>query len=209
MSAQGLSAISASGAKLHMGIAEQGKAYALAGNHTLALAYYRHAMHMAVRAKEPEVFFRHYLECIIESLEHMGAYQEVLEYCAKAIQFYAEHPPPNPLALKDLVHVYERQGAVLLKQGEKEQAALAFEQAMVLLKGSGGVSPLIQNLLRWIKTGMHIEPRRVLAEQQRARYFSVRRDTVDPERAIKLPDEQLFGPPATFIRSEETYGSRY
>lgn len=199
MSAQEMPADPVGGAKLHMGIAEQGKVYSLAGKHALALTYYRQAMHMAVRAQDPEVFFRHYLECIMESLEHMGAYPEVLEYCAKAIEFYAEHPPPNPLALQDLAHVYERQGAVLLKQGEKDKAAQAFEQGVALLKGTGPTPPLIQTLLRWIKTGMHIDPHRVLAEQKRTRYFSVRSDTVDPKRTVKLPDEQLYSPPAMSI----------
>src|SRR5215212_4391682 len=98
------------GAKLHMGIAEQGKVHALLGQHALALVYYRHAIHMAVQVQDPEIFFRHYLECVMESLEQMGSYTEVLAYCAKAIDFYTQNPPPNPLAQRDLAHIYERQG---------------------------------------------------------------------------------------------------
>lgn len=177
-----------------MGIAEQGKLYALAGKHALALTYYRHAIHMAVQAQDPEVFFRHYLECVMESLEQMGAYAEVLAYCDKAIEFFAQNPPPNLLAQCDLAHVYERQGVILLKSGEKEKAIRAFEQALQVLAGSGQTLPLIQVLLRWLKAGLHVDPHRVLAEQRRARYFSVRSDTVDASRAIKLPDEQLHSP---------------
>lgn len=180
--------------KLHMGIAEQGKVYALAGKHSVALMYYRHAIQMTVQAQDPEIFFRHYLECVMEALEQMGAYTEVLAYCAKAIEFYTQNPPPNPLAQRDFAHVYERQGAVLLKMGEKEQAVQAFEQAVQVLQGSGQTLPLIQVLLRWLKAGMYVDPNRVLAEQRRARYFSVRSDTVDTSRAIKLPDEQLYSP---------------
>ena len=122
------------GARLHMGIAEQGKVYALAGKHALALQYYRHAIHMAVQAGDPEIFFRHYLECVMESLEQMGAHVEVLAYCEKAVAFYGEHPPTNLLEQRDLAHVYERQGAVLLKSGDKEGAAAAFEQALMALQ---------------------------------------------------------------------------
>jgi tetratricopeptide (TPR) repeat protein len=177
-----------------MGIAEQGKVHALLGQHPLALVYYRHAIHMTVQEQDPEIFFRHYLECVMESLEQMGSYAEVLAYCAKAIDFYDQNPPPNPLAKRDLAHIYERQGVVLLKSGERQEAIKAFEQGSTVLQGSGQTLPLIQTLLRWLKAGLHVDPNRVLAEQRRNHYFSVRSDTVDASRAIQLPDEQLYGP---------------
>ena len=102
-----------------MGIAEQGKVHALRGDHAVALLYYRHAIHMTVQTHDSEIFFRHYLECVMESLEQTGSYPEVLAYCAKAIEFYAQNPPPNPLAQRDLAHIYERQGVVLLKSGRE------------------------------------------------------------------------------------------
>lgn len=181
------------GAKLHMGIAEQGKVYALAGDHSMALVYYRQAMHMAVQAADHEIFFRHYLECVMESLEHMEAYAEVLDYCAKAIEFYARNPPPNPMAQRDLAHIYERRGAVQLKTGDIDKANEAFQEAMRVLQGAKQTMPLAEILSRWIKSGVHVDPSRVLAEQKRTHYFSIRSDTVDPSRAIKLPDERLYG----------------
>jgi tetratricopeptide (TPR) repeat protein len=184
------------GAMLHMGIAEQGKVYALAGKHALALQYYRHAIHMTVQAGDPEIFFRHYLECVLESLEQMGAHAEVLAYCEKAIAFYGDHPPANLLAQRDLAHVYERQGSVLLKSGDKEGAAGAFETALRKAEGTGQALPLAQMLLRWTRSGLHVDANRVLAEQRRTHYFSVRGDTVDAGRAIKLPDDQLHDPQA-------------
>ena len=180
--------------KLHMGIAEQGKVYALRGRHDLALVYYRHAIHMTVQAQDPEIFFRHYLECVMESLEQMGSYAEVLAYCAKAIEFYDQNPPPHPLAQRDLAHIHERRGVVLLKSGEKDEAVKAFERGAAVLQGSGQTLPLLQTLLRWLKSGLHVDANRVLAEQRRNHYFSVRSDTVDAGRAIQLPDEQLHGP---------------
>ena len=62
------------------------------------------------------------------------------------------------------------------------------------MEGSGQGLPLIQLLLRWLKAGLHVDTNRVLAEQRRTHYFSVRSDTVDAGRAIQLPDEQLYGP---------------
>jgi tetratricopeptide (TPR) repeat protein len=199
MSTPGTSAAEAkqTGAKLHMGIAEQGKMYALLGHHALALVYYRQAIHMTVQAQDPEIFFRHYLECVMESLEQMGSYAEVLAYCAKAIELYAQDPSPSPLAQCDLAHIYERQGVALLKSGEPDEAIKAFERSSKVLEGSGQTLPLVQTLLRWLKAGLHVDTNRVLAEQRRNRYFSVRSDTVDAGRAIQLPDEQLYGPQTT------------
>lgn len=182
------------GAKLHMGIAEQGKVHALRGEHALALVHYRHAIHMTAQAQDPEIFFRHYLECVMESLEQMGSYAEVLAYCDKAIELYAQNPPANPLAQRDLAHIHERRGVVLLKSGEKDEAIKAFERGSTVLEGSGQMLPLIQTLLRWLKAGLHVDTNRVLAEQRRTHYFSVRSDTVDASRAIQLPDERLYGP---------------
>ncbi|MFN8466280.1 MAG: hypothetical protein U0X20_12055 [Caldilineaceae bacterium] len=187
----GAGGTSNTGARLHMGIAEQGKVYALAGKHALALQYYRQAIHMAVQAGDPEIFFRHYLECVMESLEQMGAHAEVLAYCEKAIAFYGEHPPANFLEQRDRAHVYERQGSVLLKRGDKEGAAAAFEQALRAAEGSSQALPLAQTLLRWTRSGLHVDANRVLAEQRRTHYFSVRSDTVDASRAIKLPNDQI------------------
>ncbi len=179
--------------KIHMGIAEQGKLYALAGDHKRALYYYRHAMKMTVDAGDPEVFFRHYLECVIESLEHTGSHGEVLEYCDKAVQFYEEHPPPNPIAWLDLANIHQRKGVILLKTGEKEAAGNEFRMALEIAGESGQALELSRNLLRWIDGHMHIDPSRVLSEQKRLKYFSVRRDVVDPTRAVKLPNENMPG----------------
>jgi hypothetical protein len=55
---------------------------------------------------------------------------------------------------------------------------------------------MVQTLLRWTKGGLHVDAGRVLAEQRRTHYFSVRSDTVDAGRAIRLPDDQLHDPQA-------------
>src|SRR5215212_2230092 len=81
------------GHRLHLGIAEQGKVHALKGDHGSALTHYREAIRMAVSSGAPEVFFRHYMECTLESLERMGSLREVLEYCDRAIAHYAELMP--------------------------------------------------------------------------------------------------------------------
>ncbi|MCP4669537.1 MAG: tetratricopeptide repeat protein, partial [Deltaproteobacteria bacterium] len=179
--------------KLHIGIAEQGKLYALAGDHQKALFYYRHAIRMTVEAKDPEVFFRHYLDCVMESLEQLGSYEEVLEYCNKAIQFYNDNPPPNPLAQWDLAGIHQRKGVILLKMGDKEAVPEPFRKALDIARELNQKLPLTETLLRWVEAQMHIDPGRVKTEQERTQYFTVRKETVDPARAVKLPNENMPG----------------
>lgn len=176
----------------HMGIAMRGKMYALEGDHTRAMQYYRIAIRMAVKARDPEIFFRHYLDCVMESLELTGAHDEVLAYCDKAIEHYAANPPPNPLAKMDLANIHLRRGSILLKKKEKTEARSAMKAAADTAKSAGSRLGLAETILRWIDGGYAIEPARFVAEQKRAGYFNVQPDNVDPRRAIELTEEELM-----------------
>lgn len=181
------------GHKLHLGIAEQGQLYALAGDHKLALTYYREAIRMAVSSGAPEVFFRPYMECTLESLERMGALAEVVAYTERAIAHYAELTPKSEeqraLMRADLMSIHQRRGAALLKMGRVEEARAALERAIGLSREAAMPLPLSQTLLGWITRGFHVEPQRILMEQEATRYFSVRADTVDKTLAVALPKE--------------------
>ena len=179
------------GPRMHMGIAEQGKLYALAGDHTRALHYYRVAMRISVQAGDPEIFFRHYLECVMESLEQTGAFVDVLAYCDRAIGLYEDTPPPNPLAVADLASIHQRRGVILLKMGNPAEARRAFRAALDVAKGVGAALALSQTLLRWVDARYQIDLPRILAEQKRTEYFTVRKETVDPTRAVKMVDDTV------------------
>lgn len=181
------------GPGLHLGVAEQAKVFALEGRHDMALQYYRHAMHMTVEAGDSEVFFRHYLECCIESLEQVGAYDDVIEYCARAIELFASRPDvlESVVGVRDLATIHQRMGVVRLKQGDSRGAAESFNQAVSLIRGRGQRLPLAETLLRWAQMGYRVDATRIESEQKRAGYYTVRPDTVHPERAIKLPDHML------------------
>lgn len=179
------------GHRLHLGIAEQGKIHALEGKHGLALSCYREAIRMAVGAGAPEVFFRHYMECTLESLERMGSYPEVLEYTERAIAHYGSIEPESEaqrsIIRADLVHIHQRRGVVLLKSGRTDEARAALEQARALSREGGIRMELGETLLGWIARGLHVDAHRILMEQEARRYFSVRPDTVDRDAAIALP----------------------
>lgn len=180
------------GIKLHMGIAEQGKLYAIEGNHKLALLYYRNAMSRSVEAKDPEVFFRHYLEAALESMEKLGYNEEVLAYCDKAIQMYEENPPANEVSRIDLAYIHQKRGITLMKLSQKEEAKKALKMAIDLMKKENQKLPLAITFLRWLASGLHLDTRRLQAEQDRNNYYHIRKENVDPKRAIKLPDENLL-----------------
>lgn len=172
-------------AALHYGIAEAGKVHAVAGRHDEALRHYREAMRLAVEGGAEEVFFRHYTQCVLESLERLGHFDEVLAFCERAEGHYEANPPPHELAVLDRATHWERRGAVLLQADRGDEARDALEQA-VSLAGKGRL-PLAETLLGWVRRGLRVDARRLRAEQERREYFVVRKDSLDPSRAVELP----------------------
>ena len=134
----------------HLQIAEAGRVAALRGDHPTALGHYRDAMRLAVSTGAPEVFFRHYLEATLESLERMDAFDSVIEYCERAIQYYAAHPPQHDVARLDLASIHQRHGAVLLKSGQPVRARAAFACAVELADRLGAALPLARLVLGWL-----------------------------------------------------------
>ncbi len=162
----------------HMALAEQGKLSALRGDHSAALQQYRQAIRIVVQTGAPEVFFRHYLEASLESLELMGALDDVLSYCDKAVIHYQTNPPLTQLAKLDLASIHQRRGVVLLKRGERDLAKPALTLALNYARQADAQLDLSQLLLTWLTKGLTITPDRVLREQHRLHYFSVRRDAL-------------------------------
>jgi len=183
------------GHRFHLGIAEQGKLHALKGEHAPALECYREAIRLAVSSGAPEVFFRHYMECTLESLERMGSYPEVLAYTDRALAHYATITPASEeqraLIRSDLISIHQRRGAVLLKQGQTDEARAALEKALALAREACMPLPLAELLVGWIRRSFHVDAHRILMEQEAKRYFSVRPDTVDKSLAIPLPKMEV------------------
>lgn len=170
---------------LHMGLAEQGKLHALRGDHEQALRHYREAMRLAVANEAPEVCFRHYMQCSIESLERMGAHEAVLAYCERVRVHYRAHPPPHELARKDWGTALEREGVVLARLGRRDDALASLREAKRV--ATPARLPLTEVLLRWLAAGMQFSAARLDAELDRHGYWSVGSATVQPARAIALP----------------------
>ena len=173
---------------MHLGIAERGKQMALAGKHSDALRHYREAMRHATDTGAPEIFLRHYTQIALESLERMGAFDEVLKTCARAREHYAEHPPGDDVSRKDRASFLEREGVILLRQDRRAAAGVVFAEAIAAAKPLR--APLAETLAGWVRSNLHITRERLDRELTRQKYWSVRADSVRAELAISLPDTQ-------------------
>lgn len=173
----------------HLGVAEAGKCCALKGDHVEALRHYREAIRLAVSARAPEVFFRHYSQCVLESLELTGSYQEVLEYCEKADEYYQalRQEPGNQRQVhaRDHASILERQGLIHAKLGDRQAAFKSLEKAR-RIAGQNTLS-LTEQVIGWLQRGLHPDPARLTDAQRKHHYFSVRADQVDARRAHPLP----------------------
>ncbi|GLS24357.1 hypothetical protein [Marinibactrum halimedae] len=189
--------------RYHLGIAEQGKLYAIAGDHKTALKYYRYAIKLTSALGHPEVFFRHYLECVLESLEHMQAYDELLEYCDKAVALFEETGKNEviengandseevDLMRLDVASIYLRKGIVFYKKKDIDQACDCFQLCKNHLKHSKHTLPLLSVMERWIKGGWHVDEHRIKQEQVRHKYFTVVKENIKSALAITLPNDVL------------------
>lgn len=158
----------------HLAIARTGEQAALRGDHLTALAHYRDAIRLAVASRSPDVFARHYLEATLESLELMGDFESVAEFCERAVAHYEVNPPKHGLAWLDLASIYQRKGIILLKQGKTEPAYATMEVAISTAARAPATLPLCERLLDWHRRGLSVSAERLLAEQRRLRYFSIR-----------------------------------
>jgi tetratricopeptide (TPR) repeat protein len=180
---------------LHLGIAEAGKVHALARRHREALERYREAMRMAEAARAPQVFARHYLYCMLDSLEHLGALDNVAEIAARAAEATRE-AGDSSFHRRDRAALLERLGVIRIKQGDAAAAQAVLAEAVTL---ADGAQPFAAQLLGWLRRGLAVDANRLAEAQRRHRYWVVRPGAVDPARAIEMsptshqPREASYG----------------
>ncbi|MEM8553455.1 MAG: peptidylprolyl isomerase [Pseudomonadota bacterium] len=182
---------------LHLSIAEQGKIHAVEGNHPEALRHYREALRMAVAAGAPEVFFRHYTQCVMESLELLGSYDEVDEFLARADAHYREANVQLSIQRRDHGSILEQRGALALKRGDAAAAKEHLSEA-VEIAGKGAL-PLADELNGWLARGYAVDAGRVTESQRRHGTFVVRADKIN--RAIARPLPRAAVDPAAALRA--------
>lgn len=172
---------------LHYGIAEKGKVFALQGNHKEALRHYKEALRMCQTLPNADLFFQHYSMCAMESLELMGSYEEVIAFCDNCLDFLEskEELRNNPVFEKYLASITERKGIQYLFLDEKKEAVEAFREVQTRMGKTG--MPLTNELLNWASRGYTITTKQIRDLQNKHRYFTVRKETVNEQIAIELP----------------------
>ena len=172
--------------RLCLGVAEQGKLYALKGEHGEALRHYREALRLAISCQDNELFFHHCTQCIMESLEMSGAHESVADYCIRAEDHFARVETEDPLVNRQRGANLERLALARLQIGDSEEArdllAIAIDTA------GRGALPLSEELLGWLRRGLSVSEARLRSAQRQHRYFIVRKELVDPSLAVGLPE---------------------
>jgi tetratricopeptide (TPR) repeat protein len=188
--------MSGSGAhRLHLSVAEHGKLCLLKGDIPEALRHFREALRLSVSARAPEVFFRHYTQCVLEALELGGHHADVAAFCRQADAHYgkifAERGQTAPfdaaLLRKDHGTTLERLGLALLQQGDAVAARETLTRAIAV--AGAGALPLAEAILGWLRRGLTVSTERLRQMQAKHRYFTVRHGKVDPDLARALPPE--------------------
>jgi len=171
---------------LHLGLAEQGKLHALAGRYDEALRHYREAIRLAVSSKAPEVFFRHYTECVMEALEAQESYEPVIQFLEEASAHYASLSADAPIHKRDHAAMLARLGAVLLKAGRLDEARARLTEAVE--RAGARAVPVAAELSGWLARGYAVDAARVRESQRRHNAFVVRPERVEASLARPLPE---------------------
>lgn len=170
---------------LHLGIAEKGKIYAVAGNYKEALRHYKEAIKMTQNQANGELFFQHYMQCTMEALELMKAYDDVINYCEKFLELLTAQLP-NAVIVKYTAEVEQRMAIQYLLKGEKEEAKTILQNAQKAI-GVGKLK-MVDDLLNWLNRGYAIAPKQISELQKKYKYFIVSKENLKPEIAIELPE---------------------
>lgn len=173
---------------LHYHIAEQGKLFAIQNNHKEALRHYKEALKMSQKVPQADIFFQHYSQCAMESLEKMRSYHEVINFCDKCIDFMETKNDlyDQLFFIKYLASLWERKGIQHLFLQEKELAIESFEETIAIIKPHK--LPLTQEFYNWCKRGYTITDKQIESLLKKHQYYTVRKEKINAEIAIKLPE---------------------
>lgn len=170
---------------LHYRIAERGKMHALDKNYKEALRHYKEAMKMSQQEKDSELFFQHYSQCVMESLELSGAHDQVIEFCENYRAFLQEKEQ-DVLVRKHNAYVSERQAIQHILREEQEEAKALLQD---IQKDLGrGKQPITDELLGWLQRGYKVNKDQLTRLQKKHNYFIVRKESVNPKIAMDLPE---------------------
>lgn len=174
---------------MHYRIVENGKILSLEGNHKEALRHYKEGIRMCTQENAPEIFFQHYTQCVMESLELSGAYDEVIGYCEKTRELLKDKLEVSDFIKKNYAVTLEREAIQYLHKGEKQLAVELFKEVQSVV--GKGAQPLTDELLNWTLRGYAVSKKQIENVQRKRKYFTVRKDNINREIAMELPKSVL------------------
>ena len=171
---------------LHYNIAEQGKVYTIEGDFNEALRHYREAIRMAQTQEDSEVFFQHYSQCVMETLEISGAYNQVVSYCERYLEFLKTKSNDDFLVKKHQAVILEKKGIQHIYLGENDLAKSCLEEAQQIV--GRGKQKLTDELLGWLQRGYSIGIDKLKQSLHVHKYFVIRKEDLQYDKCFKLPD---------------------
>ena len=170
---------------LHYRIAERGKLHALDKNYKEALRHYKEAMKMSQQEQDSELFFQHYSQCVMETLELSGAHDQVIEFCEN-YRAFLQDKEQDVLVRKHNAFVSERQAIQHVLREEQDEAKALLQQVQKDL--GRGRQPITDELLGWLQRGYKVSKDQLTKLQKKHHYFIVRKESVNPKIAMDLPE---------------------
>ncbi|HLS71719.1 MAG TPA: hypothetical protein VK027_08650 [Chitinophagaceae bacterium] len=177
---------------IHLSIAEKGKYYALSGDHNTALKYYREAIKMTQKQSQGSIFLQHYSQCIMESLQAMKAYEEVIIFCNKLLELIElrETNKTDDYILKYKDDIRQRKALQYLFLGDRERAREIFQ----IIKNNRKKNPftITNTLLEWILKGYHITTENIENILKKEKFYIVNKNNLQPELYTELPMDLII-----------------
>ncbi len=170
---------------IHYRVAERGKMHALDKNYKEALRHYKEAMKMLQQEKDSELFFQHYSQCVMETLELSGAHDQVIDFCENYRNFLKEKEQ-DVLVRKHNAFVCERQAIQHVLREEQEEAKALLQEVQKDL--GRGKQPITDELLGWLLRGYKVNRDQLTRLQKKHNYFIVRKESINPKIAMDLPE---------------------
>ena len=172
---------------MHLRIAEQGKLFSLKRNFTEALRYYREAIRMLEpqNIQGKDLFFQHYSQCVMETLELSGSHEEVLNYCYQYLTFLEEKSESDTLVNALKAHILEKMAVQYLYLDEYDEAKGLLQESKNL--AGEHKQPITDQLLMWLQRGYTINQKQIADLLKKNNYYIVRDDTVNRAIALELP----------------------
>jgi K+/H+ antiporter YhaU regulatory subunit KhtT len=121
----------------------------------------------------------------MEALELAGAYDEVITYCEKFLEFLESKEEESELVNRYYATILEKMAIQYMKKEEPEQALPLLKNAQVRI--GKGRQPITDEFLNWLQRGYKINKKQINETQIKNNYYIVRQNKVIPEIAVELP----------------------